>query len=205
MQKSWFAFDHFYSDSAFDEALKVVFRQKVKRLLDVGGNTGRWATRCVAHEADVEVTIVDLPQQLELMRKAVAGREGAERIHGYGCNVLEEGAEFPQEPLFDAIWMSQFLDCFSMEQITAILKKAARIMQPNTRLYIMETLWDRQKYEPAAFCLTQISVYFTALANGNSKMYHTDDLMRCIEAAGLRVEGIVDQLGHGHSILIIKK
>lgn len=205
VQKSWFAFDHFYSDSAFDEALKVVFRQKVKRLLDVGGNTGRWATRCVAHEADVEVTIVDLPQQLELMRKAVAGREGAERIHGYGCNVLEEGAEFPQEPLFDAIWMSQFLDCFSMEQITAILKKAARIMQPNTRLYIMETLWDRQKYEPAAFCLTQISVYFTALANGNSKMYHTDDLMRCIEAAGLRVEGIVDQLGHGHSILIIKK
>lgn len=205
VQKSWFAFDHFYSDSAFDEALKVVFRQKVKRLLDVGGNTGRWATRCVAHEADVEVTIVDLPQQLELMRKAVAGREGAERIHGYGCNVLEEGAEFPQEPLFDAIWMSQFLDCFSMEQITAILKKAARIMQPNTRLYIVETLWDRQKYEPAAFCLTQISVYFTALANGNSKMYHTDDLMRCIEAAGLRVEGVVDQLGHGHSILIIKK
>ena len=101
--------------------------------------------------------------------------------------------------------MSQFLDCFSMEQITAILKKAARIMQPDTRLYIMETLWDRQKYEPAAFCLTQISVYFTALANGNSKMYHTDDLLRCIEAAGLRVEGIVDQLGHGHSILIIKK
>ena len=171
VQKSWFAFDHFYSDSAFDEALKVVFRQKVKRLLDVGGNTGRWATRCVAHDAEVEVTIV----------------------------------EFPQEPLFDAIWMSQFLDCFSMEQITTILKKAARIMQPNTRLYIMETLWDRQKYEPAAFCLTQISVYFTALANGNSKMYHTDDLMRCIEAAGLRVEGIVDQLGHGHSILIIKK
>jgi len=48
-QKSWFAFDHFYSDSSFDEALQIVFASpRPKRLLDVGGNTGRWALRCVA-------------------------------------------------------------------------------------------------------------------------------------------------------------
>lgn len=204
-QNSWFAFDHFYSDSAFNEALQVVFQRPIRHLLDVGGNTGRWACRCVAHCNDVEVTILDLPQQLSLMRQAVANIEGHERIHGYGCNVLEANAAFPENPSFDAIWMSQFLDCFSMEQITAILKKAAHIMLPNTRLFIMETLWDRQKYEPAAFCLTQISLYFTALANGNSKMYNTDDLSRCIQEAGLEVESIVDQLGHGHSIFICKK
>ena len=34
----------------------------------------------------------------------------------------------------------------------------------------METLWDRQRYETASYCLTQISLYFTAMANGNSKM-----------------------------------
>ena len=92
--KSWFAFDHFYSDSAFDEALKVVFRQKVKRLLDVGGNTGRWATRCVGHEADVEVTIVDLPQQLELMRKAVAGRKGRNAFTDMAATFWRRGRSF---------------------------------------------------------------------------------------------------------------
>lgn len=65
----------------------------------------------------------------------------------------------------------------------------------------METFWDRQKYETAAFDLTMTSVYFTALANGNSKMYHTDDMTRCVERAGLKVKEIHDGLGLGHSIM----
>ena len=74
VQKSWFGFDHFYSDNSFSQALEIVFLHSPKRLLDIGGNTGRWATRCVQYNQEVEVTIVDLPQQLEMMRKQTAGR-----------------------------------------------------------------------------------------------------------------------------------
>jgi hypothetical protein len=49
------------------------------------------------------------------------------------------------------------------------------------------------------------SLYFTALANGNSKMYNTDDMVRLIRQAGLEVETIHDHLGQGHSILVCKK
>jgi hypothetical protein len=100
--------------------------------------------------------------------------------------------------------MSQFLDCFSEDEVVSILKRAAQIMDKESRLFIMETLWDRQKYEPAAFCLTQISLYFTAMANGNSKMFHSDDLIRLIHAAGLEVETIHDNLGQGHSVLEVR-
>ena len=72
------------------------------------------------------------------------------------------------------------------------------------RLFIMEALWDRQRFEPAAFCLTMTSLYFTALANGNSKMYHSDDFIRLIDEAGLGVEEIHDNLGQGHSIIVCK-
>ena len=43
VQKSWFGFDHFYSDESFAAALKIIFdgERKVRRLLDVGGNTDR--------------------------------------------------------------------------------------------------------------------------------------------------------------------
>ena len=50
VQKSWFGFDHFYSDSSFQQALEIVFANKPKTLLDVGGNTGRWALQCVGYE-----------------------------------------------------------------------------------------------------------------------------------------------------------
>ncbi len=68
VQKSWFAFDHYYSDQSFDKALQVVFANKPKTLLDVGGNTGRWALKCVNFDSDVQVTIMDLPQQIGLMK-----------------------------------------------------------------------------------------------------------------------------------------
>lgn len=206
VRKSWFGFDHFYSDGSFDEALKIVFGggRKVRRLLDVGGNTGRWAMRCVEYDKEVRVTVMDLPQQLEMMRAQTAGKAGAERIDGYECNLLDERAAFP-DTHFDIIWMSQFLDCFSEQEVTSICRRAARAMGPETRLCIMETFWNRQRFETAAYCLTLTSLYFTAMANGNSKMYHSDDMKRCVEQAGLEVEEVVDGLGLGHSVMICKK
>lgn len=205
VQKSWFGFDHFYSDSSFPEALKVVFDDhKTRTLLDVGGNTGRWAMQCVNYNPDVQVTILDLPQQIGLMREATNGKPGADRIDGFGSNMLDPNASLPTDRHYDAIWMSQFLDCFSGEQIVSILQRAVKIMDNDSRLYIMETLWDRQKYETAAMCLTLTSLYFTALANGNSKMYHSEDMIKFVNEAGMEVDEIIDNLGQGHSILICK-
>ncbi len=206
VQKSWFGFDHFYSDSSFPEALEIVFKKhKTRSLYDVGGNTGKWALQCVGYDNDVEVTILDLPQQIKLMQDNVVSKKGSERIKGHGINLLDKEAQFPKrDGGLDAIWMSQFLDCFSMEEIVGILSRAKNAMTKDTRLYIMETLWDRQRFEPAAFCLTMTSLYFTAIANGNSKMYNTEDMETCVAEAGLVIEEIYDGLGQGHSILVCK-
>ena len=206
VQKSWFGFDHFYSDHSFDEALKIVFSDHATRsLMDVGGNTGRWALRCVDYDANVKVTILDLPQQCEMMRKQTAGCKGADRITGYGINLLDPNAQFPQEQHVDAIWMSQFLDCFSEDEIYSILSRAVKAMDSDSRLYIMETFWDRQKFEPATLCLTMTSLYFTAIANGNSKMYHSEAMEALVKKAGMEVEKIYDGLGQGHSIMVCRK
>ena len=168
--------------------------------MDVGGNTGRFALRCVAHSADVNVTIVDLPGQIGMMKKNIEGKEGAERIADYPTDLLDKTNELPKGE-WGVIWMSQFLDCFSEPQIVAILQKAAAVMNASTRLFIMETFWDRQQYETTALCLTMTSVYFTAMANGNSKMYHSEDMARLIVQAGLKVVNTHDGIGRGHSIL----
>lgn len=206
VQKSWFAFDHFYSDSSFDEALEIMFKKhSVKTLYDIGGNTGKWALRCTDYSPEVKVTVIDLKQQIALMQENISGKNGAERISGLGIDILKKESVLPKlEGGLDAVWMSQFLDCFSMEQIVDILTKVKEAMDSKTRIYIMETLWDRQRFEPAAFCLTMTSLYFTALANGNSKMYNTSEMKTCIEKAGLEIEKIYDNLGQGHSILICK-
>ncbi|EYF06767.1 methyltransferase [Chondromyces apiculatus] len=198
VQESWFRFDHYYSDSAFPAVLPLVFRARPRRLLDVGGNTGRFALQCVRHDPDVQVTLLDLPGQLAKAAENVAAAGFSGRIGGHPLDLLDATQPFPGG--FDAVWMSQFLCCFPEEDIVHLLRRGAAALNAGGSLYVLDTYWDRQKTPAAAYCLQATSLYFTALANGTSRMYHSRDLLRCVDAAGLVVEEDVDGLGISHTL-----
>ncbi len=202
-QKSWLAFDHYYSDQAFPAVLPWVFSDRPLRLLDVGGNTGRWAIQCAKHDPDVHITIADLPQQLELARATVEQLGLESRVDFFAVDLLDESQSLPAG--YDAIWMSQFLACFSEQEIVTILRRTVHAMTADTTLHILELFWDRQPNETAAFCLQQTSLYFTCIANGNSQMYHSSDLLRCLTESGLRVVEERDQVGQYHTWLKCRK
>ena len=157
----------------------------------------------MGYDENVRVTIMDLAGQIALMKDTVAGAQGAERIEGLAADLLDPATRFPSG--FDAIWLSQFLDCFAEEQIVSILSRAAESMSEQARLYILEPFWDRQRYETAAYSMTQISVYFAAMANGNSKIYHSDDMIKFAQRAGLKISQIHDGLGVGHTLLCCER
>ena len=69
VQKSWFSFDHFFSDDAFPLVLPKVYKEGVKKLLDIGGNTGKWAIASAKYAPDIHITIMDLPGQLNVAKK----------------------------------------------------------------------------------------------------------------------------------------
>jgi hypothetical protein len=196
---SWLAFDHFYSDAAFPAALKLVFADPPRRLLDVGGNTGKWAVQCARFDSEVHITIADLPQQLALARAVIREQKLEERVDFLAIDLLDEKSRLPTD--HDAIWMSQFLDCFSEAQIVSILSRAAQAMTESSTLYILELLWDRQPNEVAAFCLQQTSLYFACIANGNSQMYHSSDLIRCLDASGLTLVEEHNEIGLYHTLM----
>ncbi len=198
VRKSWFAFDHFYSDNAFPTLLEMVFKNPPRKLYDVGGNTGRWARLCVQHDPVVEVTILDLPGQLRDAKKQAEEAGLSERIHGHQIDLLDDNQPFPKGA--DVFWISQCLDCFSEEEILGILKRAAAAMTADTRLYILETYWDRQRFEGAEYSLNATSLYFTAMANGNSRMYHSRDMIKQVHAAGLIIDEDTDDIGLGHTL-----
>lgn len=196
---SWFNFDHYYSDSAFPECLDIVFSKPVPRLLDIGGNTGKWATQCVTHDPAVTVTIADLPQQLKVALENAASNGFENRILGHPLDLLQKESSLPDG--HDAIWMSQFLCCFSEDEIMAILAKVKQVSGKNTRLFVMDTFWDRQQTEAASYSLLQSSLYFTCIANGNSRMYRSTTFIECLEQCGFTVQTIHDHIGLSHTIL----
>jgi ubiquinone/menaquinone biosynthesis C-methylase UbiE len=202
VQKSWFGFDHFYSDYAFQQILPLVFKNKPKTLLDIGGNTGKWAIQCLEFDPDVQITITDLPGQIELAKKQIAQKGNYNRLNFYECNLLDESQKLPMN--FDAIWMSQFLDCFSEDQIKSILRRCKEALSAQGRIYILEPFWDRQRFEASAFSLQQTSLYFTVMANGNSQMYYSPNLIACIQKAGFDVVEEINGIGVSHTLLVCK-
>lgn len=196
---SWFNFDHYYSDLAFPGVLPIVFEHQPKSLLDIGGNTGKWSIACAQHDPEVHITIMDLPVQVNVAREKINTAGLQDRVSFFETDILDESLPFAKG--FDVIWMSQFLDCFSEAEIISILRRCREALNDGGSIFILEPFWNKQQFKSAAFCLQQTSLYFTAIANGNSQMYHTDDFFSCIRAAGLEVVMENNNVGLSYTLL----
>ncbi len=202
VQKAWFEFDHHYSDGSFQEALKTVLRNNPKNIFDIGANTGKFAVNACATNSTVSVKIIDLPGQL---KKALANVEQAgfkERVTSHQIDWLSDNPTIPQGA--DVIWLSQFLDCFSKEEIIKILSACVSSMSDDTELFIMETYTDRQKFDNARYILEATSLYFTVMANGNSKMYESQVMKELVDQSGLVLKEDIN-VGEYHTIFVCKK
>lgn len=201
-QQSWFEFDHYYSDGIFEEALKRVFKNQPKLLFDIGGNTGKFALQCFKYDANIQVKIIDLPGQLNKALKNVSDAGFENRIIGQEIDWLKPDPKIPTGA--NVIWMSQFLDCFSEAEILKILSTCVASMDNATELIIIETFTDRQEFAMSKFILEATSLYFTVMANGNSKMYPSTVFEKLITEAGLHITEDLT-LGAYHTMLVCKK
>jgi 2-polyprenyl-3-methyl-5-hydroxy-6-metoxy-1,4-benzoquinol methylase len=195
---SWLAFDHYYSDYSFSEILPLVLEPDVRTVLDVGGNTGEFAIQCAAYRDDVQVTLLDHPDQVAQARKHIEEKGFSERIRAFPQELLDHSRDFPAG--MDVIWMSQFLDCFSKADIAELLRRSREVMKPRSRLFILELLWDRQKFRASTYSLHATSLYFTNIANGCSQMYHSSDLIELIRQSGLEIEACFEHIGISHTL-----
>lgn len=202
-QTSWFNFDHYYSDIAFPQLLPLIFKDNPKQVFDVGGNTGKFSMQCARFNENAKITILDLPGQLGLAEKNIKANGLENRVFFHPINLLDHNAAFPKGA--DAVLMSQFLDCFSEEEIVSILSRAKESLNENGAIYILETYWDRQNFEISAFSLQQTSLYFTVMANGNSQMYHSKNMIQCVQKAGLYIDEDTDNIGITHTLFKCKR
>ena len=200
VKKSWFAFDHYYSDSIFDAALPIVFKENPQHIMDIGSNTGKFTKAVLSYNSRVLVTMVDLAPQIAMAHNNPELTAFKDRIESYPTNILNPDEQLPSN--VDTVWMSQFLDCFSLEEIQKIIKKIKRCVPPHCKVFVLEPLWDMQRFEAASYSIQATSIYFAAMANGNSKMYSYSDLVGAIEAAGCSLVQAHHNLGiNSYSLL----
>lgn len=200
MLKSWYEFDHYYSDDCFGEVLKIMFNPAPAKVFDIGGNTGKFERACLAFDRECEVNMIDLPANIKVAKeKFEQEKADFNRLKFYALDILKQENNLPdmtaQSDYPAIVLMSQFLDCFSEEQILHILNKVGERINEHTRVYILEPFIDNQFFAGAAYALSHISLYFTCMANGCSKMYNEADMKDIIKKSNLKVNKAYHNIG----------
>jgi len=201
-RSSWFSFDHHYSDHAFPHAMEILAQRGIHHIADVGANTGRFATAFLTRFPSARITLCDLPQQLVMARANLLQQGLLDRATLHPCDLLDPASRLPEgDAAPDAFWMSQFVCCFSEEQVVAILRRAAQALGAGRSVFVMDTFWDDQQHAAAAYCLINTSPYFAAVANGNSRMYRLDVFLSLAGRAGLSARGTWHNVGLCHTLV----
>lgn len=200
---SWLAFDHFYSDDAFPRVIDTVLASRPKRILDVGGNTGKFATLALRQDPELRVTIADMPGQIESAKRELTAAGLIDRVDFYPCSLLDPSTRLPEG--HDVVWMSQLLSCFSEEEVAQVLALAARALGEHSSLIVLENLRDRQPREVGAICLRALSLYFTCVANGRSGIHDAATILDGLSRAGVTIESHEDGIGWGHALFVCRR
>ena len=189
MKESWFNFDHLYSDNCFDIVLDIITKQ-YNKIFDIGANTGKFERLCIKQKPNCKNNILDLDENINVIKND-AELKGCSF---YPIDVLAKNPKYPNMSN-SAILLSQFLDCFSKEQILKILNDIMANIDEKSTIYILEPFTDNQYFQAAKLSLVHISLYFTCMANGVSKMYEQKEFEQIIKDAGLAVKKIHNNIG----------
>ena len=209
-QRAWFRFDHFHSDRAYAAAIDEIRcfwaaagLGSPKRLADIGGNTGRFSKMFLEAFPKASGVLVDLPVEVDALSNCPELAPVAERLSGHSIDWLTPEELTGMEGV-DLFWMSQFLDCFSLDEAQSILERTRAAMAPDAKLCVLEPLTDEQRHNAAALSLAASSLYFTVLANGVSRFFHGEELRDLFVRSGFRIVAEKPNLGISHTLFILE-
>lgn len=190
IKESWYEFDHLYSDNCFDEVFKIISK-KYNSIFDIGGNTGKFEKVCLKYNPNFDITMLDLKVNID----SIKGNEELKGCKFHPINVLDKNPNYPAI-CNSAVFMSQFLDCFSKKDIYKILTDLKAVIDNSSSIYILEPYTDEQKFFGAEYSLAHTSLYFTCMANGVSKMYTLKEMKEIIETSGLIIKNCIKNIGN---------
>jgi SAM-dependent methyltransferase len=116
----------------------------VRRLLDVGGGFGQYARALCARKPDIEPTVLDRPEVVDLAREALAGTEWEGRIAFIGGDYHE--ADYGDG--YDLVLNANILHQEPAERAAAIIRRSAAALAPGGRVVVLDFAIDDERHAP---------------------------------------------------------
>jgi bacteriochlorophyll C20 methyltransferase len=135
--------------------------ENVRHLVDIGGGIGDIASALCEKYPELQVTLINLPSALDLVRENVAARGFAERITPLVIDMYRE--PYPQG---DAMLFSRILYPMNEQFCTALCQRAYDALNPGGRILICDMIIDdleQPNYDYLSHYLCAVGMDFNVL------------------------------------------
>jgi ubiquinone/menaquinone biosynthesis C-methylase UbiE len=172
---------------------------KVKHLLDVGGGDGSNAIRLCKRQADLKVTLLDIPSVLPIARNAIQRSGLSDRIQCLPRDMFTE--EWPIG--CDAVLLSHIVEIFAPEKILFLYRNALRALPPGGQLFVWTIMANDA--ETMSLQAAKSSIYFLCAASGEGMAYPGKDHEQWLREAGFQAIKRYDAREIDHGALVAAK
>ena len=160
----------------------------VSHLVDVAGGTGIYALALLEKNPHLEVTLVDLPEVLNIAREMAATSPHKERLH------LVEGDMFEWKPdiQVDAFLFSNIFHDWDVAECQNLMHRYSELLETGGRLIVHDVFLNDALDGPAAIAFYSAALF--TLTEGRA--YSADEYRSWMEACNFQVTGPIDTLIH---------
>lgn len=167
------------------------------RLLDVGGGDGVNSIALAEANPNLEISVFEIPASAPITQAHLEKAGVADRVSVIAGDFFQD--PFPAD--FDVIMFAHQLVIWTLEENTALLRKAYDALAPGGRIVIFNSMSNDTGDGPVVAALD--SVYFAALPAEGGMIYSWKQHEQCLQEAGFRdVQRVNMQGWTPHGMLI---
>lgn len=141
----------------------------VRRLTDVGGGIGDIAAALCSKHPELNVTLINLPSALDLVRENAAAKGLAERINPVAVDMYRE-----PYPKGDAVLFARILYPMNRQFCTMLLQKAYEALEPGGKVLVLDMVISdptKPNYDYLTHYLCGIGMNFSVLEFKDHAIY----------------------------------
>lgn len=197
LEEVFYRYMRSWSELANPHLVEQLDLKQTRHLLDCGGGDGVNAIALALANPDLKVTILEIEATTPIARQRIEENGLSDRVSVVSADMFAD--TFPTG--FDCVMFAHQLVIWTLEQNTALLRKAYDALEDGGRIVIFNSVSNDAGDGPLVAALD--SVYFAALPAEGGMIYSWEQHESCLRDAGFgRVERIRCPGWTPHGILI---
>ena len=157
--------------------LPLIDLDRAATLLDVGAGPGTMSRMLAERDAELNVTLLDLPAVLDVTKIVCAPSPAAKRLHLYPADYRKNALPSP----FDAVLYAGALHQETPAAAASLMANCYRALLPGGCIFVVDLMLDATRTQPVFSALFQLNML---LARPEARVFSENEVVDLLTAAG---------------------